>query len=138
MAKSKARGRGSARGPGRGSARSTEPAAGSPGRVRPGPTILACAVLAIAILAAFSPALHAGFTNYDDELYVTSNRGVNQGLSAEAVRWAFTTFHAANWHPLTWLSHQLDVTLWGLEPHGHHMVSLLLHTINAVLDFYHL
>jgi tetratricopeptide (TPR) repeat protein len=79
--------------------------------------------------------LDSDFIVYDDDQYVTANPAVRDGLTPEAVRWAFTTGHAANWHPLTWLSHLLDVELYGLNPRGHHLTSLVLHIANTVLLF---
>ena len=73
--------------------------------------------------------------NYDDPDYVTANAQVQGGLTAEGVRWALTAGVASNWHPLTWLSHQLDVTLFGLDPRGHHATSVLWHALNAALAF---
>ena len=64
------------------------------------------------------------FIAFDDGLYVFENPRVLQGLSAAGVRWAFTTFHAANWHPLTWLSHMLDVSSSAWTPGGHHLTSV--------------
>ncbi len=96
---------------------------------------LAAAALAGLTFAAFARALGCGFVNYDDTNYVTRNPQVTVGLSAAGVRWAFTTFHAANWHPLTWLSLQLDASLWGTEPFGFHLTSVLLHAANAALLF---
>lgn len=75
------------------------------------------------------------FVNYDDNLHITDNPQVMAGLSWQGVRWAFTTSHTANWHPLTWLSHMVDVELYGLQPGGHHLTSLLLHAANALLLF---
>jgi tetratricopeptide (TPR) repeat protein len=88
----------------------------------------------------FLPALNCGFVNVDDPDYVTLNPRVRAGLSAEDVRWAFTAFHTYNWHPLTWLSLQLDATLWktpdgGPDPRGFHLTNLLLHAANAGLLF---
>jgi len=96
-------------------------------------------LLAIALLAAgvFLPVLHLGFIVLDDPSYVVENPNVRRGLTLDGVRWAFTSVgYAANWHPLTWLSHQADVTMFGLAPAGHHLTSLLLHTLNAVLLFH--
>jgi tetratricopeptide (TPR) repeat protein len=73
------------------------------------------------------------FTNYDDTLHVTANPYVRQGLTAAGIGWAFRTFQAGNWYPLTWLSHMADVSLFGLRAGGHHLTSLLLHAANAVL-----
>jgi tetratricopeptide (TPR) repeat protein len=76
-----------------------------------------------------------GFVDYDDGRYVFDNPLVRGGLTAEALARAFTTLHASNWHPLTWLSHLLDVTLFGLDPGWHHRVSVLWHGASAVLLF---
>ena len=94
-----------------------------------------CGLLIILTLAAFAPVLRNGFTTYDDQTYVSANRHIQRGLSPETVRWAFTTTRAANWHPLTWLSHTLDWSLYGANPLGHHLTSLILHVINVVLLF---
>lgn len=94
-----------------------------------------CAALAAAALAAYFGALANGFVGYDDEGYVTDNAHVRQGLSPASVAWAFTTMDGANWHPLTWLSHMADVTLFGLDAGGHHLTSVALHAANAVLLF---
>ena len=93
-------------------------------------------VVAAIALAAFSPLPELGFVRYDDGLYVVQNEVVCQGLTLEGVRWAFTTFTASNWHPLTWVSHLLDVSLYGLRPAGHHVTSLLLHVANGILLFW--
>jgi len=72
---------------------------------------------------------------WDDELYVSRNPVVQRGLNAEGAIWAFTTRHAANWHPVTWLSHMLDVDLFGLDAGRHHSMNLFLHTLNATFLF---
>jgi Flp pilus assembly protein TadD len=92
-------------------------------------------LVALATAAIFAKATVNGFVSFDDGLYVTNNRHVLAGLSWPGVLWAFTTFHAANWHPLTWISHMLDVSLFGTEAAGHHAVSVLLHSANAALVF---
>jgi protein O-mannosyl-transferase len=94
-----------------------------------------CALLAVAVLAAFWPALRCGFVNYDDPAYVTENWHVLHGLNGTDIQWAFTSGEASNWHPLTWLSHILDCQLYGVRPEGHHLTSLLLHLANSVLLF---
>ncbi len=76
------------------------------------------------------------FINYDDPAYLTENTQIQNGVTLEAVRWAFTTGYAANWHPLTWLSHMVDIQLLGLKPHGHHFTSLLFHIANTLLLFF--
>lgn len=77
-----------------------------------------------------------GFVSYDDDVYVVSNAHVQSGLSWRNAAWAFESTSAANWHPLTWLSHMLDVQLFGLNPAGHHLISLLLHVANVLLLFW--
>jgi hypothetical protein len=76
------------------------------------------------------------FLNYDDTLYVTQNAHVQDGLTWETVRWAFTTYHVGTWHPLTWLSHAMDSQLFDLDPAGPHAVNLLLHALNVVALFW--
>lgn len=87
------------------------------------------------VVAIFSRAVGFNFVNFDDPLYVTENVKVQAGLSWDNVRWAFTSVNASNWHPLTWLSHMLDVELFELKPWGHHLVSILIHAANSLLLF---
>ncbi|HTZ47141.1 MAG TPA: tetratricopeptide repeat protein [Verrucomicrobiae bacterium] len=92
--------------------------------------------LALLVVALYLPALHNGFVNYDDPEYVTHNAQVLQGLNWQSVKWAFgTQGTAANWHPLTWLSHMADVQVFGLSPWGHHLVNILLMAADTVLLF---
>jgi tetratricopeptide (TPR) repeat protein len=90
-------------------------------------------LLALITLLAYLPAARDGFVNYDDQDYVTENSVVQKGLTWTGIKWAFTTGHACNWHPLTWLSHMADCELFGLNPGAHHFVNVLFHTVNAVL-----
>src|SRR5687767_3539497 len=76
------------------------------------------------------------FINIDDRAYVWENPAVISGLNSRSIAWAFTSFHSANWHPLTWLSHMLDVELFGGWAGGHHLTSALIHTINSLLAFF--
>jgi tetratricopeptide (TPR) repeat protein len=92
-------------------------------------------LLAAATLAVYWQVGNHDFINYDDPLYVTENLRVQAGLTFDNVRWAFTTFEASNWHPLTWLSHMLDVELFGMHPRGHHLTSVVLHAINSMVLF---
>jgi len=94
-----------------------------------------CVALVLVTLAVYLQAAHFDFVNYDDPVYVTDNPHVRAGLTWDGVIWAFTTFHAANWSPLTWLSHMLDVQLFGLRSGWHHMTNVLLHA-GAVLLLY--
>jgi tetratricopeptide (TPR) repeat protein len=96
---------------------------------------LAALGLAGIALAVFAPTIGYKFINFDDPTYVTDNPLVCRGLSLEGVVWAFRTFRLANWHPLTWLSFQLDATLWGPDPVGFHLTNVLLHAANAALLF---
>jgi protein O-mannosyl-transferase len=81
--------------------------------------------------------IHAyGFINFDDNVYITQNRHIKSGLTIDSVIWAFTTIHASNWHPLTWLSHMIDYQMYGLNPGAHHLSSLFLHIANSLLLFF--
>lgn len=86
-------------------------------------------------VAAYLPVRNCDFVNYDDTGYLTINGYVQDGLSIPSVKWAFTTLTAANWHPLTWLSHMADVTFFGLNPTAHHFSSVFFHCLNVVLLF---
>jgi len=92
-------------------------------------------VLALATLALYRPVAGYLFVALDDYDYVTGNAHVHSGLAWSTFKWAFTTFAAANWHPLTWLSHALDYQLFAMNPPGHHLHSVLLHALNAVVLF---
>jgi tetratricopeptide (TPR) repeat protein len=94
-----------------------------------------CLVLALATLAVYWLAALNGFVNYDDPDYVTSNPHVQSGLKWQNVFWAFSSGHASNWHPLTWLSHMLDWQLFGEKAAGHHLTSVLFHAANTLLIF---
>ena len=91
------------------------------------------AVLALAVFFVYWPVRNHDFIRYDDDKYVTDNRNMQSGLNARAIRWAFTSGHASNWHPVTWLSHMLDCEVFGLDPRGPHIVNLLFHVANTLL-----
>ncbi len=91
--------------------------------------------LTAAAVMAFWQVSGCDFINYDDPAYVTENIHIRNGITAEAIWWAFTTGYAGNWHPLTWISHMLDVQLFGLKPLWHHMTNLLFHIANTLLLF---
>lgn len=99
------------------------------------PRLVIVLALVVMILAVFLPVLHHEFVEFDDPDYVTNNAHVLSGLTWESITWAFTTPHASNWHPLTWMSHMLDVELFGLNSGGHHLVNVVFHTFNALLLF---
>ncbi|MBN1614308.1 MAG: hypothetical protein JW950_07565, partial [Deltaproteobacteria bacterium] len=92
-------------------------------------------VLAGAALFVYWPVQGFDFILYDDNLYVTENKQVHRGLTLESMAWAFKTDDTGNWHPLSWLSHMLDIELFGLNPSGHHWTNLLWHIANTVLLF---
>lgn len=96
---------------------------------------LVAGALAAAVAAVYWQVGSFGFVNFDDPRYLTQNEPVKAGLTWAGARWAFTTFHLANWHPVTWLSHMLDVELFGLRPGPHHAVNAALHAANAALLF---
>jgi tetratricopeptide (TPR) repeat protein len=100
-----------------------------------GPDLLIGLLLIVAILAAYWPVQGFGFVNYDDPAFVTDNSHVRPGLTWESIRWAFTSFYTCNWHPLTWLSLMLDVSLFGVNPAAHHIVSVIIHILSALLLF---
>src|SRR5579885_895708 len=114
----------------------TKPSAASP-RSRAKRFWLSLALASLTV-ATFAPLCGHGFAfvNADDDDFVSENPDVLGGLSASGMRWAFTTFHAYNWHPLTWLSLQLDAQLFGAEPAAFHRTNLVLHTLNVLLLFW--
>src|SRR5436190_1105686 len=83
----------------------------------------------------YAPVVHHHFLTYDDPVYVVDNPPVRAGLTAASFWWAVTAMHASNWHPVTWWSHMLDVSLFGLDAGRHLLVSVGLHATNAVLLF---
>jgi Tfp pilus assembly protein PilF len=94
-----------------------------------------CILLAAATIALYSPVVTHSFVVWDDHDYVVANSHVHAGLSWNTIKWAFASTEASNWHPLTWLSHALDFQLFALNPAGHHLDSVLIHALNAVLLF---
>jgi tetratricopeptide (TPR) repeat protein len=92
-------------------------------------------LLVLATVALYNPITRAPFLNLDDDLYITQNPHVQSGLTWHSAAWAFKTFANTNWHPVTWLSHELDCQLFGLNPAGPHIVNVLLHAASAVLIF---
>ena len=98
--------------------------------------ILVAIFLVVLAVLPYLQTLRYDFVDFDDHLYVTENPQVQQGLNLGTVGWAFTTFTSGNWHPLTWMSHMLDVDLWGMNAGGHHLTSVLLHAGNTLLLFF--
>ena len=95
-------------------------------------------LLALLVIATYLPVRNHDFVNYDDPDYVTNNAHVQQGITKQSVGWAFENLHGEKtyWHPLTWLSHMLDVEMFGLKPGGHHLMSVFWHMLNVLLLFW--
>src|SRR5262249_45569766 len=91
-------------------------------------------IIGVVTLIVYWPALRNNFVGYDDADYVTANSRVLAGLNSASVAWAFRST-SGNWHPLTWLSHMLDCSLYNLNASGHHLTNVLLHTANSILVF---
>jgi len=94
-----------------------------------------CLALAAITFAVFGQTLRHDFVYYDDNEYVYENPMVARGLTRQGIVWAFTSVHAYNWHPLTWLSHMLDCQFYGLHSGGHHLTNVLLHTATVIALF---
>jgi tetratricopeptide (TPR) repeat protein len=97
--------------------------------------VLISVLLVLLTFVFYSPALKNEFVNYDDPEYVTANPHAQSGLSWDNIVWAFTSGHASNWHPLTWLSHMLDCQLFGQRAAWHHLVNVIFHAANSVMLF---
>jgi tetratricopeptide (TPR) repeat protein len=101
-------------------------------RIRP----VGCAVgLLLMTLAVYAEVVNHPFHIRDDPQYVVDNPVVQRGLSSDGVAWAFTQVHVLNWHPLTWVSHMVDVEIFGVSPGAHHLINVVLHGLNATLVF---
>lgn len=100
-----------------------------------GRLVLAIVLVLVTVILYYPVNIHP-FADYDDPDYVTDNFHIKSGLHWSTVTWAFTTYAAANWHPLTWLSHAADVQFFQLDAGRHHDVNLLFHTLNVVLLFW--
>ena len=98
-------------------------------------SLIVCLLLSGAVAAVYGQTLHFEFLRWDDPPYVYENTNVRAGVTAKGLRWAFTKSHAANYHPLTWVSHMLDCERYGLNPAGHHAGNVLLHILNTLLLF---
>jgi tetratricopeptide (TPR) repeat protein len=96
---------------------------------------LIAVALVLVTIALYWPATSHDFVNYDDDMYVKDNTHVTSGVTLGNARWAFGSEYAGNWHPITWLSHMLDCQMFGLNPWGHHLTSVLIHALNAGLVF---
>src|SRR5436190_4806400 len=98
-------------------------------------TAVICILLVGIVWIVFGQTLQHQFINYDDDQYVYENPRITNGLTLDGIQWALTHVHASNWHPLTTISHMLDCQLYGLQPWGHHLTNVLLHTVAAIFLF---
>lgn len=97
--------------------------------------VAVCLGLVVAVWVVYLQTRSFEFVNYDDPVYVTANPHVTAGLTSDGAIWALTRSHAANWHPLTWLSHMADWHAYGDWAGGHHLTSVALHSATAVVLF---
>ena len=97
--------------------------------------LIVFSVLILLVLVIYAQTVGFAFINLDDNLYVFDNPTIQKGLNWDNVKWAFSDFRIANWHPLTMLSHALDVQIFGLNPGGHHATNIVFHLINSILAF---
>ena len=94
-----------------------------------------CIVLAALIVIVFGQVYRFDYTVYDDHDYIVGNSHVLTGLTADNLKWAYTTGYVSNWHPVTWISHMLDAQLFGPGPRGPHIVNVVFHVVNSILLF---
>ena len=101
-----------------------------------GRTLFICLFIIVTTYCVYQQVGDHGFVTFDDGLYITENFRVQSGFNLDNIVWSFTTTHASNWHPLTWLSHMLDISLFGQDPGSHHLINLLFHIANSLLLFF--
>ena len=94
-----------------------------------------CVFLTVALCSVYLQVKDYQFINLDDGKYITENRHVLSGLNLENIKWAFISVYAGNWHPLTWISHMMDMDIFGMKPGMHHLTNVLFHVLNSILLF---
>ena len=99
------------------------------------PELLVCLLLTLIVVAVYYQVRNHEFVHYDDYTYVAKNPHIQSGLNWKGISWAFTATRAGNWHPLTWLSHMLDLSLYGMNAGGHHLTNVVFHILNTLLLF---
>lgn len=97
--------------------------------------LIVYSILFVLVMVIYFQAIGFKFINLDDNLYIFNNSYTLSGLNKTSIKWAFTEFYAANWHPITWLSHFIDVELYGQNPGGHHATNIVFHLLNSILAF---
>lgn len=95
--------------------------------------IVLCVLLAILVAGVYLRTGSHQFVNLDDQSYVSQNPHIASGLNSTTIAWAFSSVYSSNWHPVTWLSHMVDVQLYGMNPRGHHLTNVIIHTISSLL-----
>lgn len=98
--------------------------------------LIVALVLALVILIIYAQVVSFDFINIDDDAYIIENPFVSRGVNFTNFKWALTAFHVSNWHPLTWISHQLDASFFGTNAGGHHAVNVVFHIVNSILLFF--
>lgn len=94
---------------------------------------VALLIITLLIALTYEGLFNSEFISYDDSAYIVDNPCIKDGLTMDGINWAFSSVKESNWHPLTWISHMLDVSLFGLDAGGHHAVNLIIHTVNTML-----
>ena len=100
------------------------------------PDLLILLGLAVVTFGIYAQVIGHRFTNFDEFGYITENSMVNRGVTLGGLAWAFTTLHAGNWHPLTWIAHMIDSQLFGMKAGGHLLVNALIHVANTLLVYW--
>jgi protein O-mannosyl-transferase len=95
-----------------------------------------CLILALVVAAIYGQTMNHEFINFDDDVYIYENPYIKDGLTEENIKWAFTDAYGGNWHPLTWISHMLDIQVFGKNSGAHHLVNASLHLVNGCLLFF--
>lgn len=101
-----------------------------------GKLLLFATCIFFTVLTLFYPAKEFSFYNFDDNEYITENPFVFGGLTKENILWAFSKTHSGHWHPLTWISHMIDIELFGLDPGAMHLENIVIHALNSCLLFF--
>ena len=101
--------------------------------LRKHPVTIICIFLTIALCSVYLQVKDHQFISLDDNKYVTENSHVLSGLNLENIKWAFTSVYASNWHPITWISHMMDVDIFGMKPGMHHLTNVIFHILNSIL-----
>jgi len=90
------------------------------------------ALVALVTFLLYLRSLQNDFVNWDDPVYIINNPHI-RSFNLTFFKWAFFAFYASNWHPLTWISHALDLAVWGLNPLGHHLINNIFHSFNTMI-----